>query len=707
MADTQYFHFTLGPVQSFVAQARRTRDFWAGSFLLSWLSAVAMREVEQQKGEIVFPELDDAFRRALTREPLPPKEQRPQQGSVPNRFKAKVNGQFDPDKVVEAVRHAWRALADKVWDEDLKAVDRHINGIPKSKHAMSKTERLWRNQVNSFWDMSWCLSASPLDGDLLDRRKNWRSYLPPPQSGLKCALLEGWQEISGAKRRGEPGEPGAKSAREVADTFWKAVRNGKSMGLDIKEDEFLCAIAFIKRRFHRHFSQLAGIAMPGGWTLCGWELGIHVPSVTFVAAAHWLAELIEDKENVPKDTLEALHKCGVALAKGDEEYSAKPYGEWNTEIRCVEDALKNRPDALKNRPDAPRRLARLDGSVFFPDLYESHHKEAGQKEKDAMRAALSALKRGAPPPFYALLLMDGDSLGKMLSGGNADDKADPDTLCARAETREKLITAALGHFTRQVPATVDKHNGFLIYAGGDDVLALLPAQDALECARELHEDYARSFRRAHGQDKPLPDGEKIKGTISAAVQFIHVNCPLTRVLRDAHTLLDDVAKDGCGRDALAVRVVKPGGVTLQWAMPWNEALDTGSEIPRLKLTRIAQRFSSDMAKDTGFSSKFFYGVREIFSMLIARETGQDGKQHPVSLLEPEDFQALFWADYLASGINREQILEAQAEARADLKILYEQCQPKKRVGDSAKPVGAPCADAALLVRFIASKGVLA
>ncbi|MEZ5479145.1 MAG: type III-B CRISPR-associated protein Cas10/Cmr2 [Thiolinea sp.] len=30
-----YFHFTLGPVQSFVAQARRTRDFWAGSFILS------------------------------------------------------------------------------------------------------------------------------------------------------------------------------------------------------------------------------------------------------------------------------------------------------------------------------------------------------------------------------------------------------------------------------------------------------------------------------------------------------------------------------------------------------------------------------------------------------------------------------------------------------------------------------------------------
>jgi CRISPR-associated protein Cmr2 len=35
-------HFSLGPVQGFVAQARRTRDFWAGSFILSYLAGQAM-----------------------------------------------------------------------------------------------------------------------------------------------------------------------------------------------------------------------------------------------------------------------------------------------------------------------------------------------------------------------------------------------------------------------------------------------------------------------------------------------------------------------------------------------------------------------------------------------------------------------------------------------------------------------------------------
>ena len=56
MSDNKpYFHFTLGPVQGFVAQARRTRDFWAGSFLLSWLAGVAICAVEKQGGEIIFP----------------------------------------------------------------------------------------------------------------------------------------------------------------------------------------------------------------------------------------------------------------------------------------------------------------------------------------------------------------------------------------------------------------------------------------------------------------------------------------------------------------------------------------------------------------------------------------------------------------------------------------------------------------------------
>ena len=87
MQNTLIFQFTLGPVQGFVAQARRTRDFWAGSFILSWLSSVAIAAIQRQGGRVVFPVPDEAYLRHLynqaSEQDLPP-----QQGSIPNRFRA-------------------------------------------------------------------------------------------------------------------------------------------------------------------------------------------------------------------------------------------------------------------------------------------------------------------------------------------------------------------------------------------------------------------------------------------------------------------------------------------------------------------------------------------------------------------------------------------------------------------------------------------
>lgn len=53
------FLFTIGPVQEFIAAARRTRDLWAGSQLLSELSrtiAIALRD--ETKENLIFPAPD-------------------------------------------------------------------------------------------------------------------------------------------------------------------------------------------------------------------------------------------------------------------------------------------------------------------------------------------------------------------------------------------------------------------------------------------------------------------------------------------------------------------------------------------------------------------------------------------------------------------------------------------------------------------------
>ncbi len=60
MSENKYLVFTLGPVQGFVAQSRRTRDLWAGSFLLSYLSGQAMNAVLNNGGEILKPSVGRA-----------------------------------------------------------------------------------------------------------------------------------------------------------------------------------------------------------------------------------------------------------------------------------------------------------------------------------------------------------------------------------------------------------------------------------------------------------------------------------------------------------------------------------------------------------------------------------------------------------------------------------------------------------------------
>ena len=113
-------HFTLGPVQGFVAQARRTRDLWAGSFLLSYLSGCAMAAVLKAGGKIVFPHvagksgIEDALLKAIC-DPNP-NRRGPSVGSLPNRFKAQVPAGIDGKCCSDAVRTAWNKIAEAVWD---------------------------------------------------------------------------------------------------------------------------------------------------------------------------------------------------------------------------------------------------------------------------------------------------------------------------------------------------------------------------------------------------------------------------------------------------------------------------------------------------------------------------------------------------------------------------------------------------------------
>ena len=81
--------------------------------------------------------------------------------------------------------------------------------------AGNETQAIWDRQVDSFWEVSWTSGPWSDSGNLLARRKQWRSHSPPDEPGDKCTVMHDLQELSGHDR--------ARHARQQ-DEFWRRVK---------------------------------------------------------------------------------------------------------------------------------------------------------------------------------------------------------------------------------------------------------------------------------------------------------------------------------------------------------------------------------------------------------------------------------------------------------------------------------------------------
>jgi hypothetical protein len=64
--------------------------------------------------------------------------------------------------------------------------------------------------------------------------------------------------------------------------------------------------------------------MPNSWTLHGWPVKYSIPSVAYIAAAPWLAQVLT---HAPKDKLTAFHDEAKKLTQS--------YGEYKTRLVTV------------------------------------------------------------------------------------------------------------------------------------------------------------------------------------------------------------------------------------------------------------------------------------------------------------------------------------------------------------------------------------
>ena len=129
----------------------------------------------------------------------------------------------------------------------------------------------------------------------------------------------------------------------------------------------------------------------------------------------------------------------------------------------------------------------FEGTAVYRDRHPSLCEEA-RVEIAAFAGLREPLGRlikdcGEPDPYLAILVADGDRIGAAIAAIESPE-------AHRAFSRQ------LAQFAAQAKNCIEQARGVLVYAGGDDVLAFVPVDQCLVCARKLHDEFSALLRLA-------------------------------------------------------------------------------------------------------------------------------------------------------------------------------------------------------------------
>jgi CRISPR-associated protein Cmr2 len=221
--------------------------------------------------------------------------------------------------------------------------------------------------------------------------------------------------------------------------------------------------------------------------------------------------------------------------------------------------------------------------------------------------------------YLAVLHMDGDRMGTFLSGLN------------KAEEHRVFSQTLLDFANEDVPKIIEEYSkdhqpAVLVYAGGDDVVALLPLTVALACADALR----TAFTRRTGL------------TMSAGIALTPSNLPLDTALDEARAA-EHTAKEGHGRDAVVVREAHRSGQIREAGGKWDvvplvSGLQAAFTPPdawlsakfAYDLVGIAREMTGEMNIDAARTAE----IRRLLKRRSREALGRDDLQAMLDTLQP-------------------------------------------------------------------------
>ena len=587
--------YSITPVQEYIEKARKLRDYWTGSVLLSYLAFVGITVVMEELGpdHILYPSLQNQALVELWLKKKCPEfgvflsesnetvnrlnEASKSIAAFPNKFVFLCN-----NKDVEEICKNIKERIDEEWKSTGNIVKEYLKEFTK---AGENFEKRWDNALDKYWKYSWAASDFATINDetalkALLQKEKWQDEFEAMTKFNSC-LKEGFSKydvsnlygtthslaqglLAAAKTKPIQAKPvqygekcplcgehevlsDSKADIVVADynknltSFWNAIRKNPCFTAQVGENERLCAVCALKR-----FLPIKDV----------WKDDNN---------NHLLSDMLMKSADFPSTTeisaYEYLHSEKI------------PKEKYNKIIDCL-------------------------------------HEHEFDTDDDYLRTLLESAK-DYETKYYAFLLMDGDKMGDLINGETTEASwkdviniSENNTVFAdQAFSGKKrtinpalhsMISDSLNNFARYgVQPAVAQGKGKLIYAGGDDVCAILPLSTAFKTADKIRRIYQYSYGkiRENGSVELTADElknlksasgkivmhlgysdnqDKTKISLSGAIIIAHHKQPLKEVIRTAHYVLDGIAKDKSGRNSLAIRLMKRSGGERDLWFKWEE-----------------------------------------------------------------------------------------------------------------------------------------
>jgi len=481
------FIFSIGPVQSFIAQARKIQDLYGGSRLLSELCQIAINYTRNKKEniDIVFPIIDSNSK------------------SIPNRFIGLITLDEEQNKSLQII------------GEDIELhIQKEFLRISKSIFTNFKLTipNGFEEQIKNHLDINWLFYPIETNYETdydkaeqwLGSIKNTRIFRQNPEKGRKCNL-DGERNVKFYR----PSEDEKNIDSLLKNKLFQ--KKGEVCIIDdnsrvplsmLQYGEGLSAVSFIKRAFEKNLARNEA----------------DFPSTATIAIMNDLLS-IKNKD---------AYKLFVSLFAKD----------FDAQL-CYEENLTENY-LMKNGYKATLQKIGLEQLLTL-------HQQAFDKQK---------LQK-----YYALIVFDGDHMGKIMSGTFLKNESKNQLQFFQKRTSELLLKFA------KIAEDCLRDKGETVYAGGDDFLGFVNLTYLYTVMAELNSQFETEVNQKLNSEFEN-DLENFKFTFSAGVAIAHYKTPLGIVLKKAREM-GHFAKEKGGRNAFAISVLKHSGESHETVFKWD------------------------------------------------------------------------------------------------------------------------------------------